>query len=456
MLSFSSVLLVVLAACGSVTTSSPDAPSGEPMPSVMSGDVIWVRSMSSAFGQGVADGPGGLIFTGSITAPADFGGGSMTPMGDTDLVIGDIKADDASYTYQVRHNNANMGSVYGFLDQTDSSGNPLVFGVSYGNVDLGKGPVNGGGGAGADGFVGRYGPNAPAWVNRIVGPGEDKILSTTAAPGGDFYAGGWFEQTTTWNGAQLTGPGGRDMFVTRMATFTGTVSNTKVFGGTGRDEISGLAGDGTNLIIGGFFDDMLAMGGSAQPITASLGVTGAPSLDVFVAKLDASMTPLWAVRFGGTGEERGAAVAIDKAGDVYVAAQFQNQVAFGALNLTAMGMHDIFVAKLHGSNGTVAWAVQLGGTGDDGVSRIVVDNAGRPAVIGNSNDDALIAGLDPNNGAVRWQKTIASSGVDYGWTMSVGVTGDLYAVVDLGGAVDFGTPVIGPPAPASVIMRIAP
>jgi hypothetical protein len=462
------------AACGSVATSNPDAnPDASPDgpgsdgAAAKSGDVVWVRSMSAAFGQGVADGPGGLVFAGSITSPTDFGGGLMTPLGSADLAIGDFKADDASYIYQVRHNSANSGSVYGFLQHTDSLGNPLVYGVSYGDVDLGKGLVTGGGGAGADGFIGRYGPGAPAWVNRMVGPGDDKILCTAPAPGGDIYAGGWFEGTTSWNGGQLVSAGGRDFFVARMNTYTGAIAATPTFGGTGRDEISSIAGDGTTLIVGGFFNDTLAMGGTAQPITATAGAQEA-SLDAFVAKLDAQMKPVWAVRFGGVGEERGTAVALDPGGDVYVTGQFQGQVAFGAVNLTSvdpiapLGMpqkHDIFVARLHGENGSVAWAVRFGAAEDDGPNRIVIDAAGHPAIIGGLNNDAVIASFEPNNGAVRWQKVIATTGADYGWTMSVGTTGDLYAVVDLGvpgTAIDFGKPLIGPPAAASVIMRIVP
>lgn len=446
-------------ACGSVKNSTPDGGPGDA--SVMqSGDLVWVRSMSAAFGQGVAEGPGGVVFTSSITAPTDFGGGLMTPLGAVDLAIGDFKADDASYIYQVRQNSAGTGSVYGFLQQTDSLGNPLVYGVSYGDVDLGTGTANGkgGGGPGTDGFIGRYGPKTVAWVNRIVGPGDDKILCTAHAPNGDVYAGGWFEQTTTptWGGP-LTSAGGRDMLVARMNTFTGMVSMTKQYGGPGRDEISSIAGDGTNLILGGFFDDTLKLD-NTQPMTATMTATSPPmpSLDVFVAKLDANMTAVWAVRFGSTGEERGTAVALDKSGDVYVAGQFQNQVAFGTVSLNAMGMHDIFVAKLRGDTGSVVWAVQLGTPGDDGPNRIVVDDGGHPALIGGMNNDAFIASLDPGNGSIRWQKLIATSGTDYGWTMSVGATGDLYAVVNLGGPFDFGKPLIGPPAPASVVMRIVP
>ena len=461
-------IIAGLSACGSVNADHPDAPLPDAPPDAAvdaplvdgamrrPGDVVWVRSMSAAFGLGVADGAGGLVFAGSITAPADFGGGTMTPAGATDLVLGGFRPDDASYVYQNRINKAGGGQVFGFLEMMDSVGNPLVYGVSYGDVDLGKGPVGGGNGADqtkADGYIGRYGPNVPGWVNRIVGVAEDKIIATAPAPSGEIYGAGWFEGTPTWNSAMLTSAGGRDLFISRMNSFTGAVSKTSTFGGAGRDEISSIAGDGTNLIVGGFFDDQLAFGGTAQTLTGTAG-----NLDVYVAKLDASLAGIWAVKFGGTGEDRGTQVALDDAGDIYIAGSFHDQVAFGAVNLTAMGggTTDIFVAKLRGSNGSVAWAIQLGTTGDDSASRILVDKGGHPFVVGSMNQDAVIASFEPGNGAMRWQKLVATTGTDGVFTASLGTTGDIYAVVNLGGTFDFGVPLIGPAAPASVVLRLAP
>src|SRR5262245_9797487 len=86
-----------LSACGSVNADRPDAPLPDASPDAAvdgptidgalrrPGDLVWVRSMSAAFGLGVADGAGGLVFSGSITAPTDLGGGTMTPVGATDL-----------------------------------------------------------------------------------------------------------------------------------------------------------------------------------------------------------------------------------------------------------------------------------------------------------------------------------------------------------------------------------
>ena len=57
---------------------------------------------------------------------------------------------------------------------------------------------------------------------------------------------------------------------------------------------------------------------------------------------------------------------------------------------------------------------------------------------------------------MRWQKQVATVGSDGVFNASIGATGDLYAVVNLGGPFDFGVPLIGPPAPAAVVIRIVP
>jgi hypothetical protein len=450
-------LVLGASACGSVNSGVPDAAPGPDASGAvaMPGDVVWARSMSAAFGLGIADGVGGLVFSGSITAPTDFGGGLMTPRGRVDLAIGSFKVEDASYVYQVRHNSANDGEVFGFLSQTDSLGNPLIHGVSYRDVDLGRGLVTGGGGAGADGFVGRYGAAAPSWIQRMVGPGEDKIVGTAPAPGGALYAAGWFELTTAWNGTQLESMAQRDFFVARLNAFTGAVAATAHYPNPGREEISSISGNGTDLILGGFFNSTLALGGTARMLTATAG----SGLDVFVAKLDATMTPTWAVQFGAGGEDRGTQVALDANGDVYVAGTFAGEVAFGAVNLMAKGPHDIFLAKLRGDTGGVLWAIQLGSDGDDGPDRLVVDRAGHPVLGFNLAQDARLASFEPNNGAQRWEKKVETSGMDFVFGLTVGTTGDLYVVFNIGtpgAAIDLGKPLIGPPAAASVVLRIVP
>jgi hypothetical protein len=455
------LLLVVSAACGSVSDNKPDAATDAPpdVAPAAPGEYRWIRSLSSMQGYGVADGAGGLVVTGGITAPVNLGGGVLTPVGSSDMVVAGFAAADASHLYSVRHGAA--GQEYPFLDTTDVQGAPLVHGVTYGDVDLGTGPLSGGGGSGADGYIGRYGPGAPAWLARLVGPGEDKISGSALGQGSTVWGAGWFDSNaTTWNGGTLPTNGGRELFLARFNTATGAVETTKTYGGIGRDEGSSLASHGTTLVLGGFFDDTIAFGGTAQPITS------AGLLDCFVVKLAADGTGIWARQFGGAGDDRDPQVAVDAAGDVYVAGSFKQQVAFGAINLVSNGGSDIFVAKLRGSDGSVAWAISIGSTGDDGASRIRVD-AGLVALsgtLGGTLDggtpaggvDALVAGLEAATGAPRWRHVYATAGDERSFGLTIGRDGDVYALVSLGGEIDFGKPIIGPASPAAVLLRIAP
>lgn len=453
------VLVAALSACGSVSDKPGDA-GVDAAPAAMPGDYRWVRSMSSATPVGIGDGAGGLVVTAYFNAPADVGGGTLTPAGMTDALIAGYMS-DGTHVFSVRHGGA--GSEFPFLETVTSGGAPIVFGVSYGaTVDLGQGPVSGGGGAGADGFIGLYGPGPPSWVQRIVGPGEDKIVSTAPGPASTVYGAGWFEATTSFNGATLTSTGGRDIILARFNAATGAVDLTKHYGSAGRDEASSVATTSTGVILAGMFDGTLALGGAAAALT-SLG-----ALDVFVAKLGFDGAPAWAVRFGGAaGEDRDPRVAVDAAGDVYVTGQFRGQVAFGAVNLIAKGGADIFVAKLRGDTGAVAWAIGLGSAGDDGSRAIAVDGQGHLVIAATlagpldggaatTSLDAAILSFEAGNGAPRWSRVLATPGDDRGWAAIYGRDGDVYASASLAGPLDFGREVLGAPNPAGVLMRIAP
>lgn len=458
--------------CGSVANGKlPDAgPTGDGTTSAAPGALRWVRSLSSVEALGVADGPGGLVITGAITAPANLGGQQLIPTGMADLVVAGLNAEDASHLYSVRY--GDTGQVFGFLHNVDANGSPIIYGVSYGSVDLGGGKVMGGSPGvampPADGYIGKYGPGAPGWIARIVGTGEDKILATAPAGGSRIYGAGWFENTPTFNGATLSTTGNRDLFLARFNTFVGTVDLTKTYGGAGRDEISAAAAAGNDLVLTGMFgdvagapQDVLDFGGTAKSLTSNGG------LDVWVARLDDTGTGIWAVHYGGSGDDRDPKIAVDAAGDIYVAGSFTDQVMFGADKLVSEGGPDVFVVKLHGNDGSAAWAVSLGSTGIDGVGDIAVDAAGHvvlAASLGGPIDggtsaggvDALIATFDAANGTAGWRKVFSTIGDDRASAVTFGRNGDIYAVVNMGGAYDFGMPIIGQASPAAVLLRIAP
>jgi hypothetical protein len=82
----------------------------------------------------------------------------------------------------------------------------------------------------------------------------------------------------------------------------------------------------------------------------------------------------WAYRFGGSGQDIGQAVKVDRDGNAYVTGAFSATAYFQAQrassgsgtgrSLTSEGGTDSFLAK-YGPSGTLLWLIQMGGAGDD-------------------------------------------------------------------------------------------
>jgi hypothetical protein len=163
----------------------------------------------------------------------------------------------------------------------------------------------------------------------------------------------------------------------------------------------------------------------------------------------AQQTPglLWAKNMGGTGGDQGLSIAVDASGNVYTAGYFSGTAEFhfdfGTLNLVSAGGADIFVQK-QSANGNLLWAESMGGTqGDYGYS-ISVDNMGNVYVTGYysrtvdfnpgpgtfnltsaGQADVFILKLD-TDGNFIWAKSIGGTGIDWGYSIAVDASGNVY------------------------------
>lgn len=91
----------------------------------------------------------------------------------------------------------------------------------------------------------------------------------------------------------------------------------------------------------------------------------------------------YATRFGGIAD-RGDAICVDGAGNVYIAGSTTSQ----------SGDTDAFVTKLDASGKTILYTAILGGRGDDTAAGVAVDSAGRVSITGvTSSYDFPVAGI---------------------------------------------------------------
>jgi hypothetical protein len=283
------------------------------------------------------------------------------------------------------------------------------------------------------------------WVRAVGGASSDYGHDVAVDAAGDLYAVGMFTGTAQIGGATLTGVGGFDVYVAKLDA-TGDVEWVRAMGGAGYDSVHGVAVDTAgNVYAAGSFT------GSATFAGQSLSAVG--DQDAFVAKLDAATGDLeWAVAMGGPLWDSAWRVAVDSAGGVFTTGSFRGTAAFGSFSLVASGEPDAFVARLDAATGTVQWAMAMGGTGYDHGNGIAVDAAGFVYTAGDFEGvvdfggvsltavltGAFVAKHDPATGAVQWARAMGGDGWDAAESVAVGSDGRVYTAGNFGGTASFG------------------
>ena len=102
----------------------------------------------------------------------------------------------------------------------------------------------------------------------------------------------------------------------------------------------------------------------------------------YIAKIDTGGNWMWAIQAEGMGAGMSQGVAIETAQNgIFLTGYFTSTVVFGSIQLTSLGNNDIFVVKVT-SEGEWRWAIRGGGTGDDKGRGLCVDCTGNINVVG--------------------------------------------------------------------------
>jgi hypothetical protein len=161
--------------------------------------------------------------------------------------------------------------------------------------------------------------------------------------------------------------------------------------------------------------------------------------------------PLWAERFGASGNQAVFGVATDGQGDVIIVGKFAGTVDFGGGVLASAGGQDVFVAKLD-ANGNHIWSKSFGDPSDQVGASVAVDSGGNVVLTGYfagtvdfgggplvsaGGQDIFVVKLDAGGGHV-WSKRFGDASNQYGTHVAMSGTGDVLLVGSMGGAADFG------------------
>jgi hypothetical protein len=235
-----------------------------------------------------------------------------------------------------------------------------------------------------DAFVTKLDPlGSEVWTRLIGSMGFDFARAVALDQAGNVYVAG---DTTGDLGGTGNGGGGRaDVFLAKLDN-AGNILWIHQFGGAGSDVAGGVGVDA---------DGNAYVGGSISVTVEDVPIG---DLDVFLAKYDSAGNQSWFRQFGSSDSDVGNAVAVDAAGNSWIAGSVDPQG----------GAPDAFVAK-YDSAGTRLWIQQFGSQFGEFAKGVVVDVGGNAYVTGFTNgdfggpnaggdngDDAFVFKLDPN------------------------------------------------------------
>ena len=182
--------------------------------------------------------------------------------------------------------------------------------------------------------------------------------------------------------------------------------------------------------------------------TGAYSATTSGATDAFVTKLNPTGTILYSTYLGGNDTSAGNGIAVDSAGDAYVAGTTSATdfpTTTGAYSSTAAGSSDAFVTELNASGGALVYSTLLGGNDVDSAAAIALAGAGKVYVTGSTSSAdfpttssyratdnggaVFVAALNTaasGKSSLRYSTLLGGNGFDSGAGIAVTSAGDAY------------------------------
>jgi hypothetical protein len=295
---------------------------------------------------------------------------------------------------------------------TDAGGNVYIAGGSSGDID------NCGCMSRMDGFVVKYGPSGgEEWIVELEQDAWIFARGIAVPPGKDYaYVTGETDADLTGTGLA---PGRMDVFLYRIGP-DGSKFLLAQEGTADDDYARAVAADADgNAYVAG--DTLGSIDGNPN----------AGSRDAFVMKIDAGGNVVWAVQIGSADIDTAKGVALDAAGNAYVAGNTLGSLGAGG----NAGRNDVFLAKVAPDN-TVLWIQMIGTPLEDTAASVAVDASGNAFVAGTTggrlggvinagSTDAFVAKFSPD-GTLLWVRLLGTTETESGYAVTTDADGFVY------------------------------
>ncbi|HKS96923.1 MAG TPA: SBBP repeat-containing protein [Terriglobia bacterium] len=330
----------------------------------------------------------------------------------------------------------------------DASGNAYVTGATASLNFPTSSPLQSTIGGGEDAFVAKLNAAGTAltYSTYLGGSGDDFGNAIAIDSSGNAYVTGNTASTnfpTTTGAFQTKYGGSADAFVAVLNPSGAALVYSSYLGGSGSDFGQGIAVDSSgNAYVTGSTDSTDFP--TAKPLQSANG--GAS--DAFVAKVNSSgSTLVYSTYLGGASADAGQAIAVDGAGNAYVAgatASANFPVANAFQPASGGGDQDAFVSKLSADGSTLVYSTYLGGSGADRAFGITLDSAANAYVVGdttsanfpttsgvvqasnNGSSDAFASKLNAAGSALVYSTLLGGSDLDRASAVAVDASGHAF------------------------------
>ena len=382
------------------------------------GSFAWATKVGGTSSVRVSDvaalSDGSSIITGLWSGTATFGASSYTsnPTNYNDAFIAKL---DSNGNYLWVTQAGGTASDEPAAITTLSDGSSLITGSFSGTADFGSTSLTSTNGL-REIFIAKLDADGDfIWATKAGGGGHDHGKDIIALPDGSSIITGDFASNATFGSDTLEQRGSSSAFIAKLDANGNFVWATKAGEPNccSADSVYGYGAsalsDGSSLITGkfkgsvNFGDNALTSEGSTD--------------DIFVAKIDSDGDFVWVSQAGGTSTELGQSITALSDGSSLITGKFQGTVTFGSTTLSSTGSDDIFVAKLD-ADGTFLWATKAGGTSSDYGIKIDSKSDGSSIIAGDINGTASFGSSDltsPGNS----DAFAAAMGANGSWTSSL-------------------------------------
>lgn len=327
------------------------------------GALLWAKhteSVLTSVARDIAiDAAGNVYSTGNFEGTADFNPGatvSLTALNQRDTYI--QKHDISGNLLWVKQlENTAIDEGNGIA--VDAAGAVYITGKFWGTTDFdpGTGTNNLTSNGADDTYILKLTTTGDlAWVKQIGGPDYEYGYTIWVDGTGNIYSAGSFQNTVDFDPgvgtANLTSAGFDDSYLFKLNA-AGDFLWAKQITGSGVNVILSMFIDATGSIYTtGIFENTADF----DPGVGTFNLTAAGLIDIFIQKLDATGNLVWALAFGGTGQDFSQGISIGTVGEVYSTGIFSDTVDFdpgvGMANVAAVGSFDSYVLKLNDAHST--------------------------------------------------------------------------------------------------------